>query len=31
VDGKTLFEINRDAADRAGLKISSKLLTLAQP
>jgi hypothetical protein len=29
--GKTLFEINRDAADRAGLKISSKLLALAQP
>jgi uncharacterized protein DUF4154 len=31
VDGKMLFEINRDAASRAGLKISSKLLDLAQP
>ena len=31
VEGKTLFEINRDAANLAGLKISSKLLSLAQP
>jgi len=31
VEGKTLFEVNRDAAERAGLKISSKLLALAQP
>jgi hypothetical protein len=29
--GKTLFEINNAAANRAGLKISSKLLALAQP
>jgi hypothetical protein len=27
--GKVRFEINRHAADRAGLKISSKLLSLA--
>ena len=31
VGGKTLFEVNRDATDLAGLKISSKLLALAQP
>ena len=31
VKGKTVFEINHDAASRAGLKISSKLLSLAQP
>jgi hypothetical protein len=31
VEGKTLFEVNRDAAKLAGLKISSKLLALAQP
>jgi hypothetical protein len=29
-DGKVRFEINRHAADRAGLKISSKLLSLAK-
>jgi hypothetical protein len=29
--GKKLFEINNAAANRAGLKISSKLLALAQP
>jgi hypothetical protein len=31
VEGKTLFEVNRDATESAGLKISSKLLSLAQP
>lgn len=31
VGGKKLFEINNAAANRAGLKISSKLLALAQP
>lgn len=30
-DNKVHFEVNVDAAERAGLKISSKLLTLARP